>query len=106
MKNYSLNPTDENVVEMFKNDVIGRNREISRFMDLLATFDSNCSIALNSGWDNGKTFFVKQIKLILDYYNPHSGMSLEERESAWQAIHALDTQTTIISSKTQRRNHG
>ena len=33
--------------------------------------EDNCySVALNGDWGSGKTFFVKQVKLILDAHNP------------------------------------
>jgi len=86
MKNYSLNPTNENALSMFRNDTIGRNREIARFIQLLDAIEGGCSIALNGDWGSGKTFFVKQVKLILDYCNPQTHMSNKTRESLKQII--------------------
>ena len=69
MKNFSTNPTDENTINMFSSDAVGRNEEILRFINLLDAIDNSCAIALNGEWGSGKTFFIKQIKLILDYCN-------------------------------------
>jgi len=81
VKNYSLSPTEGNAIEMFRTDSIGRNQDILRFINLLDAIDDCCAIALNGERGNGKTFFVKQTKLIMDYSNPHSDMADEARES-------------------------
>ena len=38
------------------------------FFSILDSIDCNMSIALDSGWGTGKTFFVKQIETLLNYY--------------------------------------
>ena len=77
MKNYSYKPTDENVLKLLKSDVIGRVQDIRQFMTLLANMEDDCySIALNGEWGSGKTFFIKQIKLLLDAQNPCSSMNI------------------------------
>ena len=73
MKNYSLQPTNENILEAFCKDSIGRNQHIFRFIQLLNGIqDECCTIAINGEWGSGKTFFVKQAKLILDILNPQT----------------------------------
>lgn len=68
MKNYSLQPTNENILEAFCKDSIGRNQHIFRFIQLLNGIqDECCTIAINGEWGSGKTFFVKQAKLIFRY---------------------------------------
>ena len=75
MKNYSLAPTDENAYEMLKANPIGRSDDVFRFVELLSHMENSCySIALNGEWGSGKTFFVKQVKLILDAENPQSNL--------------------------------
>ena len=51
---------------------LGRNTEIINFIRLLDSIKSNFSIAIDNDWGTGKTFFVKQAKMILDAYNEHS----------------------------------
>lgn len=76
MKNYSLKPTDEIVFELLVKDPLGRFQSVLRFLTLLSHMEDDCySIALNGEWGSGKTFFVKQIKMMLDAYNPHSSLS-------------------------------
>lgn len=82
MKNYSHKLTDENLIALLKSDTIGRNQEIRQFMTLLSNMEDDCySVALNGAWGSGKTFFIKQVKLLLDAKNPYSSMSKELRDS-------------------------
>lgn len=69
MKAYDLKPTYENLLETFRNDKIGRCVDVLRFIEILNSVEDSCSIALNGNWGSGKTFFVKQTKMILDACN-------------------------------------
>ena len=80
MKNYSRTPTEENVLELLKRNPIGRTEDVLRFVELLSNMEDACySIALNGEWGSGKTFFVKQVQLILDAQNLQSSISEETR---------------------------
>lgn len=80
MRAYNLKPTLENLMRTFINDTIDRNEDILRFITILNAIDDSCSIALDGNWGSGKTFFVKQCKLVLDAYNNHiSEISDEDR---------------------------
>ena len=89
MKNYSMNPKDENVIQMFRLDSVGRNDEIIRFIELLDIIKYGFSIALNGEWGSGKTFFVKQLKLILDFNNPRSDMNEETKNAVKSVVSSL-----------------
>lgn len=80
MKNYSISPTDQNAVELLKGNPLGRNDAVFRFLQLINSIDESCSIALNGEWGSGKTIFIKQIKLILDYSNSQSSLPHDLRE--------------------------
>ncbi len=69
MKSYELKPNYDNLLKTYLEDTIGRNNDIFRFVSMLNAIDANCSIALDGNWGNGKTFFVKQIKMFLDANN-------------------------------------
>lgn len=69
MKSLELKPTEENLLNMFLQNSIGRNEELYYFVDLLNSIEDNVSIVIDAQWGSGKTFFVKQTKLILDAYN-------------------------------------
>ena len=81
MKNYSLKLTDENALELLRTNSIGRLQYVLRFITLLSHMEDDCySIALNGDWGSGKTFFIKQVKLILDTYSPISQLPEDIRE--------------------------
>lgn len=69
MKSYELQPTYENILNTYLQNTINRNTDIHRFISILNTVEGNTSIALDGRWGSGKTFFVKQVKLILDALN-------------------------------------
>lgn len=69
MKYYDLKPTYENLLKTFDEDIINRTEDVLRFVDILDSLDSGCSIALDGNWGSGKTFFVKQAKMVLDAHN-------------------------------------
>lgn len=81
MKNYSFKPTDDNILELLRTNSIGRLQYVFRFITLLSHMEDDCySIALNGDWGAGKTFFIKQVKLILDTYNPISQLPEDTRK--------------------------
>lgn len=69
MKSYELMPTHENLIDTYKQDMLGRNSDIRAFADILNSLSNCTSIALDGKWGSGKTFFVKQTKLFLDAHN-------------------------------------
>ena len=69
MRKNDLQPTDDNIRSTFYNDSIGRNKDLVNFIKIIASIDESYSIALDSYWGSGKTFFVKQVKMILDAYS-------------------------------------
>lgn len=73
MKSIELQPNKENLLRTFELDAIERNVDIYRFINLLNAIEDNCSVALDGAWGSGKTFFVKQTKMILDAYNEFIG---------------------------------
>ena len=71
MHSFELSPTPENILNCLEQDSIDRNTSIRNFITLLNSFDFGGSIALDASWGSGKTFFVKQIKMVLDAFNEH-----------------------------------
>lgn len=69
MKNYDLKPTYENLLKTYDEDTIGRTEDVLRFVDILNSLEGGCSIAIDGNWGSGKTFFVKQAKMVLDAHN-------------------------------------
>lgn len=94
MRTFDLQPTHENVLDMFEKDILKRNIDVLRFAEILNSIESSCSIALDARWGAGKTFFVKQVKLVLDTFNvhienPHSDDN-ERVQRTWNRITASD----------------
>lgn len=71
MKSLELQSTKANLFNTFEKDTIDRNKDIFHFVNLLNYIEDNCSIALDGEWGCGKTFFVKQVKMVLDAYNEY-----------------------------------
>lgn len=65
MKNYELEPTFDNLFYSIDKDSLNRNQYLFNFYDLLNNISSSASISLDGPWGSGKTFFIKQIELIL-----------------------------------------
>ncbi len=61
-----LRPTPENIYQTFIDNSIGRNRQVISFAAFLCATEDNTSIAIDDSWGNGKTFFVKQVQMILE----------------------------------------
>lgn len=79
MKVLDLLATEENIYTTLIDDAIGRNADVFSFVSLLNSLDSGNVIAINVRWGEGKTFFVKQTKLVLETFNPHY-VNIEHRE--------------------------
>ena len=69
IKAVELLPTVENIKDTFLNDSIGRHKELMTFVRILDACDEHTSIAIDSAWGEGKTFFIKQAQLLLDSNN-------------------------------------
>ncbi len=74
MKNYELLPTEENLIDCLYRDSINRNKDIAYFYNILQAQESMTTIAIDGRWGSGKTFFVRQTKLVLNALNPTCGM--------------------------------
>lgn len=86
MSNMLLEPTYENLINHYKKDTIRRNEDIFYFVHILSDLKGGSAIALNGAWGSGKTFFVRQAKMIIDIYNHNSdiydeSINAEELES-------------------------
>ena len=65
----NLVPTEDNVAESYKHDSVGRKNLVHDFILMLDEIPGNSSVAISGEWGSGKTFFVKQVKLVLDKNN-------------------------------------
>ena len=80
MKKRDLQPTPENIQKTFLDDTIGRNTDLLYFIEIIESISDNYSIAIDSPWGSGKTFFVKQLKMILDTHSIYTGCIIENED--------------------------
>lgn len=69
LESLELQSTFEQVKRTYCQDTIGRNKDLHRFIEMINSVNDSCVIALDGNWGSGKTFFVKQAKMILDAHN-------------------------------------
>lgn len=92
MKRLELMPTDENILKSLQEDIFERNQELQYFIKLLNSIEGPYSIAVNGTWGSGKTFFVKQAKMVLDAYNTDFDMIDEKRNAIKDSLKLKDQQ--------------
>lgn len=83
LKAYDLKASYENIFKTYIENTIGRNIDVFHFIDILDSIEDGCTIALDGKWGSGKTFFVKQTKMVLDAHNAFTSL---EDESDRQKI--------------------
>ena len=79
MKKIEEIPTEENILKTMSENILNRNKDIIYFYKLLEAQEGNCTIAIDGRWGSGKTFFVRQAKMMINALNPLSGMNDETR---------------------------
>ena len=79
MKKRDLEPIEENIIDTFFKNSIGRNNSLLKFIEMLNYQDDSYYIALDGRWGSGKTFFVKQCKLVLDCLNDENQCTYKDQ---------------------------
>lgn len=67
MKRLTLEATDENILNSIKENKFNRNQEVKGFVESLDLIEGNMFISLDARWGEGKTFYIRQIQMTLDY---------------------------------------
>lgn len=78
MNRTEIKPNTENIINMLEMDAIGRNKYIATFLEMLDNVEQNFTIFINGDWGTGKTFLVKQISVLLTYYNQFINNEMEQ----------------------------
>lgn len=87
LKTQELEPTKENIIFTLKKDLLDRNVSVLQFARFCDAQEGRCSIAIDAGWGFGKTFFVKQTKLLIELYNEFTGtLTDDERDEIKRAF--------------------
>ena len=71
--------TQGNIYQTLIDDSIKRRDDLKSFLKILDSVEEGFSIALQGNWGCGKTFFVKQLKMILDAFNSDKSDLDEEK---------------------------
>ena len=79
MEKYEMLPTEENLIETLYKDTINRNKDIVYFYNILQAQEFASAMAIDGRWGSGKTFFVRQTKMVINALNPSSVMDEEKR---------------------------
>lgn len=69
IKTLELDPTQENIYNTLVANAVGRNENLWQFACFCSVQESRCSIAIDSGWGTGKTFFLKQLEMLFNCYD-------------------------------------
>lgn len=80
MEKYEMLPTEENLVKTLYEDSINRNKDIVYFYNILQAQEFASAIAIDGRWGSGKTFFVRQTKMVINALNPSSVMDKEVKK--------------------------
>lgn len=98
-----LESNKENIFKTFENDSIGRNKDVFEFVRYLHEITEHYSIAIDGSWGSGKTFFVKQAKMVLDSLNPYTQFESEYTEDELLGVKSL--WESYNDAKTKVGNH-
>lgn len=91
MKSYEMKPSNENIRDTFLKDTISRNSDLIKFIKLINNISDDCSIAIDGGWGSGKTFYVKQVQLLLNalndtHFNTLTAANNNDKGNAYEEI--------------------
>jgi hypothetical protein len=64
-----LVPTTEILIEKMSYDSVGRNKDLIAFLNLIDAVKGGYSFFIDGKWGDGKTFFIKQAILLIEYLN-------------------------------------
>ena len=84
MKKFDIQPTEENLTSSFVSDFLGRDSYILSLVEILNALEGSFSIAIDGSWGSGKTFAVKQTKMLIDALN--SGNPFSESETGKEIV--------------------
>ena len=87
IKSLELEPSKENLLSTLTSNLIGRNKSVWYFARFCNLQEGKSSIAVDGKWGYGKTFFVKQTKMLIEAFNIFTkSLTEEERETVKSAF--------------------
>ena len=91
MKKYTIEPTKENIVKTINEDILGRNEDVKSFYELISAMEDANAIAIDGRWGSGKTFFVKQLELLINSNNDTYTMEENDRSLVLSKMNLSDS---------------
>ena len=77
IQKYYSNYSDENLSNCYINNILERNTYIHSFISMLLSIEKGGVIAIDGEWGSGKTYFVHQVKWLLDSTNKNIDNEVE-----------------------------
>lgn len=71
MKKIDKDPTQKELVDLIVENPIGRNADLVSMAETLLSTEGGMTYFLDGDWGSGKTFFVKQLQIVLEALNPN-----------------------------------
>ena len=68
MKKLTIEATEANVLDSIEHDTLQRTSDVREFLMMIDNIDYNAFIAIDAPWGEGKTFFVRQIGMTMNYF--------------------------------------
>ena len=72
MKRVDKNPTQKELIDLIVENPIGRNADLASMAETILTTEGGMTYFLDGDWGSGKTFFTKQLKIVLEALNPNT----------------------------------
>lgn len=66
MKKFDLIPTEDIIKEIIINGEVNRHNEIRSLLKKISLCDDNTVIAVDGSWGTGKTFFIRELKYVIE----------------------------------------
>ena len=96
MKKIDLDATSVNIFESIQKDSLGRNKYLPVFYNMLQNSGDIKIFSIDGEWGSGKTFFVKQLQLLINSYNSMGG-NREDSEAIKKTIHLENSDSSMLA---------
>lgn len=81
MHSIALEPNETNIKDSICNNTFHRNEEILKFIRFLQHIEGPYCYAIDDNWGNGKTFFVKETQMVMEYLWRKNYLEIQKRKN-------------------------
>ena len=104
IKPLELDPDNANVIyDTLINDAVGRNNNLWQFACFCSAQETSCSIALDSEWGMGKTFFLKQLQTLFDVYNDNIQKEAPIKQTIKNCFNIVHGNTQVLDEEKKKK---